>query len=46
MKLYLNYFPNCENDFINSLLEVLKPKTIKTKEVIVNYGQKVNHLFF
>jgi hypothetical protein len=43
---YLNYFPNCENDFINSLLEDLKPKTFKTKEIIVNYGQKVNHLYF
>jgi hypothetical protein len=43
---YLNYFPNCENDFLNSLLEGLKPKTFKTKEIIVNYGQKVNHLYF
>jgi len=43
---YLNYFPNCENDFINSLLEGLKPKIFKTKEIVVNYGQKVNHLYF
>ena len=43
---YLNYFPNCENDFINSLLEGLKPRIFKTKEIIVNYGQKVNHLYF
>ena len=43
---YLNYFPNCENDFLNSLLEGLKPKIFKTKEIIVNYGQKVNHLYF
>ena len=43
---YLNYFPNCENDFVNSLLEVLKPKAFKTKETIVKYGKKVNHLYF
>ena len=43
---FLNYFPNCENDFLNSLLEGLKPKIFKTKEIIVNYGQKVNHLYF
>ena len=43
---YQDYFQNYENDFLNSLLEDLKPKTFRTKEVIVNYGQKVNHLYF
>ena len=43
---YQDFFQNFENDFINSLLEGLKPRTFKTKEIIVNYGQKVNHLYF
>ena len=39
-------FPKCEKDFLNSLLEVLKPKAYKTNKVIVNYGEKVNYLYF
>ena len=39
-------FPNCEKDFLNSLLEVLKPKAYKTSKVIVNYGEKVDYLYF
>jgi len=39
-------FPKCEKDFLNSLLEVLKPKAYKTSKVIVNYGEKVNYLYF
>ena len=40
------FFPNCEKQFINSLLEVLKPKIFKTNKIIVNYGQKVKYLYF
>jgi hypothetical protein len=39
-------FPKCEKNFLNSLLEVLKPKAYKTNKVIVNYGEKVNYLYF
>ena len=39
-------FPNCEKQFINSLLEALKPKIFKTNKIIVNYGQKVKYLYF
>ena len=39
-------FPKCEKDFMNSLLEVLKPKAYKTNKVIVNCGDKVNYLYF
>ena len=39
-------FPKCEKDFLNSLLEVLKPKAYKTNKVIVSYGEKVNYLYF
>lgn len=45
-KEYFLCFPNCEKDFLNSLLEVLKPKVFRTNKIIVNYGQKVNSLYF
>lgn len=45
-KEYFLCFPNCEREFINSLLEVLKPKIFKTNKVIVKYGEKVKYLYF
>ena len=43
---YKIYFMDCENDFINSLFEKLKPKIFKEDKVIINIGQNVNKLYF
>ena len=39
-------FSKCEKQFVNSLLEVLKPKIFKANKAIINYGQKVKYLYF
>ena len=45
-KEYSFCFYNCEKQFINSLLEVLKPKIFNKNKVIVNYGDKIKYLYF
>ena len=45
-KEYYLCFSKCEKQFINSLLEVVKPKIFKTNKIIVDYGQKVKYLYF
>ena len=45
-KEYSLCFSDCEKQFINSLLEVLKPKIFKKNKILVNYGGKVKYLYF
>jgi len=43
---YKFYFSNCENDFINSLFALLKPRIYKENKIIINLGKKVEKLYF
>ena len=43
---YKLFFKGCEDDFINSLFEKLKPKIYKENKVIINIGQRVDKLYF